>query len=444
MVTSEEKKKILDDIRKKGVKFVEWEFVDILGNPKMCETPVGRTEEILNEGLWFDGSSVDGFTRIHESDMFLIPDASTYVTLPWTNHEVARVVCDVYIDEKTPFEGDPRFILKKQMDLAAKKGFQLKVGPELEFFLFKLNGENGGEEHLVHDAAGYFDLATKDLAVGLKRKIVSGLEALGIPVEMSHHEVAPGQHEIDFRYNDALAIADAVMLYKYTVKTLAKEDGLHPSFMPKPVYGINGSGMHVHQSIWTKEGNAFYDAKDPYTLSETARYYIAGILHHARALTAVTNPTVNSFKRLVPGYEAPVYVCWGRVNRSALIRIPRAKGKSSTRIEVRFPDPSSNPYLAFSAMLAAGLDGIEKKMALPEPVEENVYHFDDAKLKAKYIKTLPASLHEAVNELESDEVLKKVLGSHIHERLKAAQLKDWDDFRTQVTPWEKQRYFYVL
>jgi len=284
------------------------------------------------------------------------------------------------------------------------------------------------------------------MAVDLRREIVPALEAMGLKIEMGHHEVAPGQHEIDFRYGEALSIADSVLTYKTTVKTLARKYGLHASFMPKPVFGINGSGMHVHQSLWKGGENAFYDANDAYLLSDTAKHYIAGILHHARALSAVTNPTVNSYKRLVPGYEAPVYVCWGRINRSALIRIPRAlAGKpGGTRAEVRFPDPSANPYLAFAAMLAAGLDGIAKKMEPPKPIEENVYHFDDRKLSELYIKTLPGSLKEAMDELAKDEVVKNALGKHVYESLAAIQQADWDEYRLSVSDWEKKRYFPVL
>lgn len=448
-ITVEEKERVLGDAKEKKVEFVDLEFVDIFGMPKMCEITAARLGDVLEDGLWFDGSSIDGFMRIHESDMFLVPDTATYAVLPWGNGKVARMMCDVYMNEKTPFEGDPRNALKKGLAKAKEKhGYELKVGPELEFFVFK-NG-NGGipdpKNAQVHDDASYFDLATKDMAVDLRREIVPALESMGLQIEMSHHEVAPGQHEIDFKYGDALGIADSVLIYKTTVKMLARKYGLFASFMPKPVFGINGSGMHVHQSLWKEGKNEFYDGNDQYWLSATARHYIAGILHHARALSAVVAPTVNSYKRLVPGYEAPVYICWGRTNRSALVRIPRSlEGKTAaTRAEVRFPDPSCNPYLAFAAMLAAGLDGIEKKMEAPKPVEENLYHFDDRKLKELYIKTLPANLKEAMNELEADEVVRGALGKHIFEKLCEAQNEQWDAFRLQVTGWELERYFPVL
>jgi glutamine synthetase len=448
-IRNEEKERVVGDAKERGVAFVDLEFVDIFGMPKMCEITTARLDDVLSDGLWFDGSSIDGFMRIHESDMFLVPDTKTYSVLPWGGGKVARMMCDVYMNEKTPFEGDPRGVLKKNLSGAKEKhGYDFFVGPELEFFIFK--SQNGGgvdpKNAQVHDDAGYFDLATKDMAVDLRREIVPALESMGLEIEMSHHEVAPGQHEIDFKYGDALEIADSVLIYKTTVKMLARKYGLHASFMPKPVFGINGSGMHVHQSLWKDNKNAFYDGADQYWLSQTAKHYIAGILHHARALAAVVAPTVNSYKRLVPGYEAPVYVCWGRTNRSALVRIPRSlEGKTAaTRAEVRFPDPSCNPYLAFSAMLAAGLDGIEKKMEPPKPIEENLYHFDDRKLKELYIKTLPGSLKEAMGELENDEVVRGALGKHIYEKLTEAQQEQWDGYRLSVSGWEIERYLPVL
>ncbi|MEM4634041.1 MAG: glutamine synthetase family protein, partial [Candidatus Anstonellaceae archaeon] len=375
-IKQDEVERLLSDARSKGVQFVDLEFVDILGNPKMCEVTVERLEDVLTSGTWFDGSSIEGFARIAESDMFLVPDTSTWATLPWTNNRTARLICDVYIDEKTPFLGDPRNVLKRQLEKASKKGYEYKVGPELEFFIFK---GNGSDEVQVHDNAGYFDLATRDAAFELRQEMVPALEKMGMKIERSHHEVAQGQHEIDFTYGNALPIADSVLTYKTTVKTLSKKYGLYASFMPKPIYGINGSGMHVHQSLWDKDKNLFYDPKNEYWLSDTALHFLAGIIAHARALAAITNPTVNSYKRLVPGYEAPVYICWGRINRSALIRIPRnlAGKEKGTRIECRFPDPSCNPYLAFAAMLAAGLDGIEKKLEPPQPVEERVYGYEE-------------------------------------------------------------------
>jgi glutamine synthetase len=437
----EAKEKILEETKSKGVRFVSLEFVDIFGNAKACEITINQLERTLDEGLWFDGSSVYGFVRIHESDMFLKPDLDTFAVLPWTDDRVARILCDVYIDEKTPFDGDPRYALKRMLKKAGETGFDYRVGPELEFFFFR---DGNSDDIKPLDDASYFDVAPKDPAVDAKRDVVSCLERMGMVVEMSHHEVAGGQHEIDFKYGNALAIADSVLTYKTTVKTIGKKHGLYASFMPKPVFGVNGSGMHVHQSLWKGDENAFYDGNDPYNLSDAAKGFIAGQLFHARALSGVVAPTVNSYKRLVPGYEAPAYVCWGRVNRSALIRIPAARNKSGIRAELRCPDPSANPYLAFAVMLGAGLDGIEKKMKLPAPVEENVYQFNDSKLKQLYINKLPASLEEAVGEMERSEIVKESLGKHIFEHLILAQKSDWDEYRTTVTEWERKRYFPVL
>ncbi|MFQ6136209.1 MAG: glutamine synthetase family protein [Candidatus Hydrothermarchaeales archaeon] len=437
------KEKILKDVKKNGVKFLALRFVDILGKAKTCEIPVNRMEDALNYGFWFDGSSIEGFVRIHESDMFLRPDIKTYAIVPWTDNKVARMICDVYIDDKHPFEGDPRYNLKRVLKEAEKMGFKYKVGPEIEFFMFK---ESDSTIPQTHDFAGYFDLAPMDLAVEIKREVAPALESVGINIEMSHHEVAPGQHEIDFRYDDAIAIADDVLTYKNILKRVAQKYGLFASFMPKPIYGINGSGMHVHQSLWKAGKNAFFDENDEYRLSTIAKGFIAGQLHHAKALAGVVAPTVNSYKRLVPGYEAPVYICWARINRSALIRIPRyVKGKEdATRGELRCPDPSCNPYLAFVAMLQAGLDGIKNKTPLPEPVEEDVYEFDDRKLAEFYIKTLPSSLEEATIELEKSNVMKKALGPHIHEKLIKVQKEDWNEYKIQVTKWELDRYCRIL
>jgi glutamine synthetase len=444
-IKQEEIDRIVEDAKKNEIEFVDLEFVDVLGNPKMCEITAQKLEDTLKEGIWFDGSSIEGFVRIAESDMFLVPDTKTWAILPWAK-KTARIICDVYVDEKTPFIGDPRYILKDNLKKAKEKGFEYKVGPELEFFIFK--GINGGgiEQLRLHDSAGYFDLATRDEATELRKEIVPCLEKMGMKIERSHHEVAQGQHEIDFTYGDALTIADAVMTYKTTVKILSKKYGLYASFMPKPIYGINGSGMHVHQSLWNEKGNAFFDEKNEYRLSKTAFYFIGGIFKHAKALTAITNPTVNSYKRLVPGYEAPVYICWGRVNRSALIRIPRnLEGKEKkTRIECRFPDPSCNPYLAFAAMLAAGLDGIENKIEPPNPVEERVYGYEEDKRKMLGIDVLPSTLKQATEEFEKDYVLKKAMGPHASEKLKVIQERDWKEYSTRITEWEKDRYFWVL
>lgn len=441
---SEMREKIVKEVKEKGVEFLTFEFVDILGTAKNCEYPIYRLEEVMNEGVWFDGSSIEGFTRIYESDMFLKPDLSTFGVIPWTGNKVARMICDVYTDEKTPFAGDPRNVLKKQLEKASEMNFEFKVGPELEFFLFKDSEQNGNTPKMeAHDQAGYFDLAFSDKATELRREMVPALQSMGLTVEMAHHECAPGQHEIDFKYGTALNIADQVMTYKTAVKTVSQKYGLYASFMPKPLFGVNGSGMHVHQSLWKNGKNAFYEEGGEFHLSKLARQFIAGQLHHARAMSAVLAPCVNSYKRLVPGYEAPVYVCWGQTNRSALIRIPRyQEGKTAaTRIELRCPDPSSNPYLVFSVMLAAGLDGIKKGMEPPKPVDESVYHFDEQKLRDKYIGTLPGSLGDAVSELEKDSVIREALGKHADEKLREAQKDQWDRYRIQVTPWELEEYY---
>ncbi|MEW5996845.1 MAG: glutamine synthetase family protein [Candidatus Micrarchaeota archaeon] len=436
----EEAKKVLSEAEEKGVRFVQLRFVDVLGTAKNCEIPVGRLEDALESGMWFDGSSIEGFARICESDMLLKPEPGTFAVLPW-EPSVARVMCDVYTTEEKPFEGDPRGVLKRVLKKAEGMGYSYKTGPELEFFLFQ--GKDGlSTSPEPHDSGAYFDLSPMDLAAGMRRELVPALEAMGLSIEMSHHEVAPGQHEIDFRYGDALGVADSVMAYKDAVKIIAKKYGLFASFMPKPVFGINGSGMHVHQSLWKDGGNAFADGGGRFGISDAARNFIAGQLAHARGFAGVVAPTVNSYKRLVPGYEAPVYICWGQVNRSALIRVPRhQKGRGgAARCELRCPDPSCNPYLAFAVMLAAGLDGIEKKMEPPEPVEEDVYEEEHS----KGLKTLPGSLGEAMEEMEKDSLIRETLGEHIYSNLLDAQRMHWDAYRTQVTPWEVKEYLPVL
>ncbi len=435
---------VIENMEKNGVEFIDLEFVDIMGTVKSCEITREKMQEVVDDGLWFDGSSIEGFVRIYESDMFLKPDMSTYAMLPWTDGKVARVICDVYTAKKKPFEGDPRYVLKRNLEKAKKHGLDFFVGPELEFFLFK-NQDGGVLE--PHDRAGYFDLGKRDMAAEVRREVVIHLQSMGLKVEMSHHEVAPGQHEIDFKYGGALSMADWVLTYKTTVKTIARKFSLKASFMPKPLFGENGSGMHVHQSLWKGKENAFYNEKDPYGLSDIAKQFIAGQLVHAQALSAIVAPTVNSYKRLVPGYEAPVYICWGRINRSALVRVPKysqGKGGSAARCEFRASDPSANPYLAFSSMLAAGLDGIESKLEVPKPLEENVYVLTNGDLEKKSIPTIPHSLKDAVIALQNDSVLKESLGAHVFEKLTTAQLEDWKDYKKQVTDWELKRYFEVL
>ncbi len=436
--------RIVSDAKKNDVRYVDFQFVDIPGAAKVTEMTTARLEEALSDGVWFDGSSIEGFVGISASDMYLVPDPKTYAILPWTSQgsKSARLICDVYTAQNTPFEGDPRAVLKRNIAAAQAMGYQYFMGPEIEFFIFKQGEGCCNHPRQLHDMAGYFDEYNRDEAFDLRRRLVPALESMGMRIEMIHHEVAHGQQEIDFRYSDALTAADSVITYKSVVRTMAKQEGLHASFMPKPVAGINGSGMHSNQSLWKDGQNIFYD---PATkgISQTARYFMAGILDHARAIAAVTNPTVNSYKRLVPGYEAPVYICWGASNRSALIRIPRIREgqEKATRIEVRFPDPSCNPYLAFSVLLAAGLDGIAKKTSLPAPQEEDVFHLSAPEMAKRGIKTLPGSLKEAMDELKSDSVLQKALGSHVYDRLCERQTEDWDSFRTAVTDWELKRYF---
>ncbi len=439
----------MDDIQEKakkdGVKFVQLQFTDIHGMAKAVTIPVSKLGESLEKGTWFDGSSIEGFTRICESDMFLKPDPETYSVIPWENgnHTTARLICDIYTPDGKPFEGDPRQILKKVMAEARDLGYEYNVGPELEFFLFRRN-EKGEVTTLTHDTAGYFDYPPRDLAEDVRKEITIALESMGIEVEMAHHEVAPGQHEIDFKYGSALKTADNATTLKLVVKSIANKHGLYATFMPKPIFGINGSGMHVHQSLFDiKAGkNAFFDANDPYKLSSLARSFVAGQFAHIRSFTAITAPTVNSYKRLVPGYEAPVYIVWARRNRSALIRIPRySPGReASTRAELRCPDPSCNPYLAFAVMLKAGLDGVKRKLTPPEPVEEDVYEFDGAKLAEKNIATLPGSLGEAIEELKKDKVIQEALGQHTYASFIAAKSEEWDNYRIQVSKWEIDKY----
>ena len=440
---------ILSRAKRDGVEFISLRFTDILGTQKSATVPLSKLEGILSDGFWVDGSSIEGFTRIHESDMLLAPDLTTYAPLPWTGGKVARIICDVYGTDEKPFEGDPRYVLKRQLALAKEMGFEYFVGPELEFFLFsEKDGKvmNGNPTPEPHDSGGYWDLDPLDSADSIMRDLVPQIGAMGIEVERVTHEVSPGQHEFGFKYGNALNVADNVLTIKEATKVMAKKLGLFASFMPKPVFGINGSGMHVHQSLWTGGKNAFFDASDAYTLSKTAKHFIAGQLAHARGLADVVAPTVNSYKRLVPGYEAPVYACWARVNRSALIRIPGyAKGKASaTRCELRCPDPSANPYLAFAAMLGCALDGIKKKTEPPEPVEENVFHFDEEKLKKFYINTLPASLGEAMEAFGKDDVVKASLGPWAASKLIDVQKEQWDAYRVQVSPWELETYLPVL
>lgn len=437
---------VLETCREQGVQFVNLQFTDIMGVVKMVTIPVGIFPDVIEHGQWFDGSSIAGFARIAESDMFLMPDLATFAVIPWERgrNTTARVICWVYKPNGELFPGDPRAVLLRQLDRLAELGYTYNTGPELEFFLFRKEGNEIAV--LPHDRAGYFDLST-DLAAEVRKDMVRALQEMGITVEASHHEVAIGQHEIDFEYADSLTTADNAVTFRFTLKAIAQQHGLHATFMPKPVEGIAGSGMHTHQSLGflTGGGNAFIDTEDAYGLSKVAKHFLAGQLAHIRGMTAVLNPLVNSYRRLVPGYEAPVYVSWARQNRSALIRVPavRSGRTAATRIELRCPDPACNPYLAYASMLAAGIDGIVNEMDLPEPVEENLYHFSEADLERRNVKTLPSTLGEAVAELSKDEVIKEALGEHVFERLTEAQKQEWRAFCQHVTAWERERYLEV-
>lgn len=426
----------------KDVRYVRLQFTDLLGTIKNVEIPINQLGKALDNKIMFDGSSIEGFVRIEESDMYLVPDRSTWLVFPWDSNQgkVARLICDVHLPGGTPFHGDPRVVLKRVIDEAKVLGFtSFNVGPEPEFFLFKLNPDGKPSEE-VNDEGGYFDWAPLDLGENCRREIVLTLEAMGFEIEASHHEVAPGQHEIDFKYTDALEAADNIATFRLVVKTIAREYGLHATFMPKPIFGINGSGMHCHLSLFKDGENAFYDETDELGLSLVARQYLAGILLHARSFTAICNPTVNSYKRLIPGYEAPNYVAWSAKNRSPLVRVPAARGHS-TRIEVRSPDPSGNPYLSLAVMLASGLDGIKKSLKAPLPINRNIYIMTEEEKKEAGILSLPENLGEAIDILAGDEVLREALGDHVFRHFIEAKRIEWNMYRMQVTPWEREQYF---
>ncbi|NOZ28535.1 MAG: type I glutamate--ammonia ligase [Chloroflexi bacterium] len=433
--------RVQEIIERAGVQFVNLQFTDIVGSVKQVTIPISEWDVAVKYGIWFDGSSIEGFARIAESDMYLTPDLSTFAVIPWESEGLvtARCICDVHTPKGDPFTGDPRYALKRVMAEAEEMGFVYHTGPELEFFLFRL-GPDGSPTTTPHDFAGYFDVST-DLAHKVRRQMVEALNGFGITVEAAHHEVATGQHEIDIRYGPALTTADNAVTLRVALKAIAQRNGLYCTFMPKPVAGINGSGMHTHQSLTHKDTgeNAFADPNDEYGLSIIAKQFIAGQLAHARGMAAVIAPLVNSYKRLVPGYEAPVYISWARINRSALIRIPRTNpGRlEATRIELRCPDPSTNPYLAFAVMLAAGLDGIRKGMEPPPPAEENLYEIDSTRSR---LQMMPGSLEEALAELEKDEVIQAALGHHIFERFMEAKRIEWEEYRVSVSQWELERY----
>jgi glutamine synthetase len=441
------KEEIVKRVAEQGIEFIDLQFTDIVGIVKSVTIPVSELATALDQGIWFDGSSVEGFARIAESDMYLVPDLDTYAAIPWQQDggPTARLICDVYTPAGEPFEGDPRRILKRAMQEVAALGFVYNTGPEPEFFLFKSDG-NGCAVPVPHDQGGYFDLST-DRGIEVRKQMSKMLAAFGIRVETSHHEAATGQHEIDFRYTDALRAADNVVTFKASLKEIARQLGMHATFMPKPVAGINGSGMHVHQSLSRLDTgeNAFADEQGEYGLSRLALHFIAGQLAHARGMCAVLAPLVNSYKRLVPGYEAPVYVSWGQINRSALIRVPQATlGRPDTvRVELRCPDPSCNPYLAFAIMLRAGLDGVARELEPPPISNENLYHLDDMERQVRKLQTLPGSLGEALEELRRDELVCATMGAHLLERFAEAKRFEWQEYNRQVSSWELERYLSI-
>ncbi len=435
------RKDITKFANEENVKFIRLQFTDILGTIKNVEIPVSQLEKALDNKMMFDGSSIEGFVRIEESDMYLYPDLNTWVVFPWTAEKgkVARLICDIYKADGTPFEGDPRNNLRRVLKEMESLGFtSFNLGPEPEFFLFKLD-EKGEPTLELNDNGGYFDLAPTDLGENCRRDIVLELEEMGFEIEASHHEVAPGQHEIDFKYADAVTACDYIQTFKLVVKTIARKHGLHATFMPKPLFGVNGSGMHCNLSLFNGNENAFFDESGELKLSETAYQFLAGIIKHATAFTAIANPTVNSYKRLVPGYEAPCYVAWSAQNRSPLIRIPASRGLS-TRIEVRSVDPAANPYLALAVLLGAGLDGIKNKLTPPTPVDRNIYVMDKAARLDAGITDLPSNLNHAIEELLKNDVIKNSLGKHILDHFIEAKEIEWDMFRTQVHPWEREQY----
>lgn len=433
---------IMKIIKEENVHFFRLQFVDIFGYMKNVALPISQIDKALDGQMMFDGSSIDGFVRINESDMYLKPDYDTFTVLPWRKHDgngAARIICNVHKADGSPFEGCPRNNLKRVLDEAGKMGFTMNVGTEAEFFLFERD-EDGQATTVTGDVAGYFDVDPDDCGINCRREIIETLEGMGFEIEASHHEVAAGQHEINFKYSDALTAADNTQTHKWVVRSIAAQHGLHATFMPKPVFGINGSGMHTNQSLFNLDGsNAFFDENGPLQLSETCYQYIAGIAKHAQSFVAVTNPLVNSYKRLVPGYEAPVYVAWSASNRSALIRIPANRGVS-TRTEVRCPDPSCNPYLAFAMMLSAGMDGIKNNLEAPPPVNQDIYSMTDAEKETAGIGCLPASLEEAITAFKNNPLSKKALGEHIFRKYIAGKEKEWNSFSTAVTDWEIENY----
>ncbi|HSM37035.1 MAG TPA: type I glutamate--ammonia ligase [Longimicrobiales bacterium] len=438
--TGASRQDLLDLMRSNSVRFLRLQFTDIMGVIKNVEVPESQFEKALDGDIMMDGSSIEGFVRIEESDMLLKPDFDTFAVVPWgdPDNRVARLICDVYTADEEPFTGDPRWVLRRQVAAAAELGYSMKAGCEAEFFLFQ-RAADGSPTRVTHDAGGYFDLTPVDLGEIARRDIVNTLEAMGFEVEAAHHEVAPGQHEVDFRYEDAMITADQLATFKWVVRNVALQHGLHATFMPKPIFGQNGSGMHTHQSLFTDAGNAFYDEQDEDGLSQVMRSYVAGILEHAQGLVAVTNPLVNSYKRLVPGYEAPVNVAWSHRNRSPMVRIPARRGPG-TRMELRMPDPSANPYLALAVQLGAGLDGVKRELTPPDPVDKNIFALTVRERRRYKIKQLPRDLGEAIAHLKKDDVMKDVLAEHVFEHFVAAKEQEWEDYISQVHDWEIERY----
>jgi len=436
------KEEILKIVKEKELKIVRLQFTDLNGTLKQVSVPVSEMERVLKNDIMFDGSSIEGFARIEESDMYLKPDLETFTLIPWEDFKSARMICDVMNSDGTDFEESPRYILKKVINEAKKMGFEAYAGPEPEFFLFENDDSIQKSESLL-DEGSYFDMLPLSKSELARREMVQALEDMGFKVEAAHHEVAPSQHEIDFRYADIMTTADRVQTFKLVVKTMAIKHGMHATFMPKPIEGINGSGMHVHLSLFQDGQNAFYDPRGEYQLSDVFMHFVAGLIKHARAITAFTNPTVNSYKRLVPGYEAPINVAWAVGNRSALIRVPQAR-KNSTRLEYRSPDPSCNSYLAFALILAAGLDGIKNGLIPPKPINKNIFKMSSSQKKINRIKALPSSLQEALKEAKKDELVVQTIGQSAFKTFLRMKNEEWSDFSSSVTDWEIKRYFDVL
>ncbi len=439
--TKEDVIKLVED---EDVEFIRLQFTDMFGTLKNVAITSSQLEKALDNKCMFDGSSIEGFVRIEESDMYLYPDLDTFAIFPWRPQQgkVARLICDVYRPDGEPFEGDPRYILKKEIAKAKELGYEFNVGPECEFFLYHTD-DNSQPTTITHEKAGYFDLSPVDYGENARRDMVLTLEDMGFEIEASHHEVAPAQHEIDFKYDEALHTADNIMTFKLTVKTIAKRHGLHATFMPKPKAGINGSGMHTNMSLFKDGKNAFYDVEDKNGLSKEAYYFIGGIMKHISAITAIANPLVNSYKRLIPGYEAPVYIAWSAKNRSPLVRIPAARGEG-TRVELRSPDPSCNPYLTLALCLAAGMEGIKNKIEPPESVDKNIFDMTEEEKAKENIKGLPENLMEAVRALEADEFIQGVLGEHISQKYVESKKVEWKEYISQVSEWETDTYLYRI